>query len=78
MISFLPETIVLNPGQVEELKNTAGARDILPVVTPTMRRETEALASADLQTIAPAVTVPVLLVTGTASPPRAHCLWRGG
>ena len=74
MISFLIETIGLIPGQVGELKDTAGTRDILPVVTATMRREAEALASADPLAIAAAVTVPVLLIAGTASPPWAQAI----
>ena len=71
MISFLAEIIDLTPGQVGELKNTAGTREILPVVTPTMRQEAEALPSADPLAIAAAVTVPVLVIAGTASPPWA-------
>ena len=39
-----------------------------------MRREAEALASADPLAIAAAVTVPVLLTAGTASPPWAQAI----
>ena len=48
MVSFLTEVIGLTRTQIDELRNTPGAQDVLPIVSATMPREGEALASADL------------------------------
>ncbi len=68
MISFLTEVIGLTMAQVSELRNAPGARDVLPIVSATMTRESEALASADPLALAAKVTAPVLLLLGEASP----------
>ena len=68
MISFLTEVIGLNMTQVSELRDAPGAQDVLPIVTATLPREAEALASADPVTLAAGVTAPVLLLLGEASP----------
>ena len=68
MVSFLTEVIGLTMAQVSELRNTPGAQDVLPIVSATMSREGEALASADPLGLAARVTAPVLLMLGEASP----------
>jgi pimeloyl-ACP methyl ester carboxylesterase len=77
MLSFLTEIIGLTAGQVNELRNAPGGYDVLPVVSATMPREARALASVDLQAIAAAVSAPVLLILGTASPAWAGHITRG-
>jgi pimeloyl-ACP methyl ester carboxylesterase len=72
MMSFLTEVIRLTGEQIDALRNTALGYDIMPIVTATMPREAGALASADLRALAGAVTAPVLLILGAASP-----LWAG-
>jgi pimeloyl-ACP methyl ester carboxylesterase len=68
MISFLTEIIGLTTAQVSELRDTAGAQDVLPIVSATLPREAEALASADPLGLADDVTAPVLLLLGETSP----------
>lgn len=68
MISFLTEVIGLTMAQVSELRDTPGAQDVLPIVSATLPREAEALASADPLALAAGVTTPVLLLLGEASP----------
>jgi pimeloyl-ACP methyl ester carboxylesterase len=68
MISFLTEIIGLTMAQIGELRNTPGAQDVLPIVSATLPREAEALASVDPVAVADRVTVPVLLLLGEASP----------
>jgi pimeloyl-ACP methyl ester carboxylesterase len=68
MISFLTEVIGLTMTQVGELRNAPGAQDVLPIVSATLPREAEALASADPVALAAGVTPPVLLLLGEASP----------
>ena len=68
MISFLTEVIGLTMTQVSELRNAPGAQDVLPIVSATLPREAEALASADPMALAAGVTAPVLLLLGEASP----------
>ena len=68
MISFLTEIIGLSMAQVSELRNAPGAQDVLPIVSATLPREAEALASADPLALAGDVTSPVLLLLGEASP----------
>jgi pimeloyl-ACP methyl ester carboxylesterase len=68
MISFLTEVIGLTRAQVSELRDAPGAQDVLPIVSATLPREGEALASADPLALAAGVTAPVLLLLGEASP----------
>jgi pimeloyl-ACP methyl ester carboxylesterase len=68
MISFLTEVIGLTMTQVSELRDTPGAKDVLPIVAATLPREAEALASADPVDLATGITAPVLLLLGEASP----------
>jgi pimeloyl-ACP methyl ester carboxylesterase len=68
MISFLTEIIGLTMAQVSELRNAPGAQDVLPIVSATLPREAEALASADPPALAGHVTGRVLLLLGQASP----------
>lgn len=68
MISFLTEIIGLTMTQISELRNTPGAQDVLPIVSATLPREAEALASANPVALAAGVTAPVLLLLGEASP----------
>jgi len=68
MISFLTEVIGLTMVQVSELRDAPGAQDVLPIVSATLPREGEALASADPLALAAGVTAPVLLLLGEVSP----------
>jgi pimeloyl-ACP methyl ester carboxylesterase len=68
VISFLTEVIGLTMEQLSELRNAPGAQDVLPIVSATLPREAEALASADPPTLAAHVRAPVLLLLGEASP----------
>ncbi len=68
MISFLTEVIGLTMAQVSELRDTPGAQEVLPIVSATLPREAEALASADPLSLAGDVTAPVLLLLGETSP----------
>jgi hypothetical protein len=68
MISFRTEIIGLTAGQVEELKATPAAYDVLPIVAGTLPREAHALMSVDLPSLAASVALPALLLLGTASP----------
>ena len=68
MISFLTEIIGLTMAQVSELRNTPGAQDVLPIVSATLPREAEALASADPVALAGNVTAPALLLLGETRP----------
>jgi pimeloyl-ACP methyl ester carboxylesterase len=68
MISFLTEIIGLTMTQISELRNTPGAQDVLPIVSATLPREAEALASANPVALAAGVSAPVLLLLGEASP----------
>lgn len=70
MVSFLAEIIGLTDEQVSELRNAPRGYDVLPIASATMPREARALAELDLTTLAPAV--PVLLITGSASPDWAR------
>jgi pimeloyl-ACP methyl ester carboxylesterase len=45
---------------------------VLPIVSATMPREAQALATVDLTALAAAVPVPVLLILGAQSPAWAH------
>jgi pimeloyl-ACP methyl ester carboxylesterase len=71
MMSFLTQIIGLTAEQLDDLRYAPRSYDPLPIVSATMAREALALASVDLTALAEAVTVPVLLVLGDASPPWA-------
>lgn len=76
MFSFLTEVIGLTVEQVELLKSSAGAGDVLPIVSATLPREAHALSGVDLGSIAATVTRPVLLLLGAASPEWAGHITR--
>ena len=71
MISFLTEVVGLSPATIAELRNAPRGYDILPIVAATMPREARALAEIGLAALAAEVSVPVLLLLGSASPPWA-------
>ncbi len=71
MMSFLTEIIALTGEQIDTLRNAPLGYDIMPIVTATMPREAGALPSVGLRALAGAVTSPVLLILGAASPPWA-------
>jgi len=71
MMSFLTQIIGLTGEQIDALRYAPRSYDPLPIVSATMPREAVALASVDLAALAEAVTVPVLLILGDASPPWA-------
>jgi pimeloyl-ACP methyl ester carboxylesterase len=77
MMGFLTEIIGLTMAQVSELRDTAGAKDVLPIVSATLPREAEAVASADPLVLASDVTAPVLLLLGQTSPAWAADLTHG-
>jgi pimeloyl-ACP methyl ester carboxylesterase len=68
MFTFLTEVVGLTREQIEGFRGLPGAQDVLPIVAATLPREAEGLASVDLPALAAAITVPVLLLLGTASP----------
>jgi len=72
MASFLTEIIGLTEEQVIELRNAPRDYDVMPIVSATMPRESQAIADADLPALAAGVMVPVLLILGSASPAWAH------
>jgi pimeloyl-ACP methyl ester carboxylesterase len=72
MASFLTEIVGLTRGQLAELRNAPRGYDVMPIVSATMPRESEAIAGADLAALAPGVLVPVLLILGSASPAWAR------
>jgi pimeloyl-ACP methyl ester carboxylesterase len=72
MISFLTEVIGLTDTVITELRNAPRGYDVLPIVAATMPREARALAGIDLAALAAGVSVPVLLLLGTASPAWAR------
>ncbi len=72
MMSFLREIIGLSAARADELRNAPRGYDVLPIVSATMPREAQALATVDLKALAAAVTVPVLLILGSASPAWAR------
>jgi pimeloyl-ACP methyl ester carboxylesterase len=76
MLSFLTEIIGLTAEQVYELRDTPGARGIMPIVSATLAREARALTSVDLLSLAAAVTCPVLLLLGARSPAWATDITR--
>jgi pimeloyl-ACP methyl ester carboxylesterase len=68
MISFLREIIGLPAARIDELRNAPRGYDVLSIVSATMPREAQALATVDLPALAAAVPVPVLLILGAQSP----------
>jgi pimeloyl-ACP methyl ester carboxylesterase len=71
MLSFLTEIIGLTREQLQTPRNAPRGYNAMPIVSATMPREAQALAETDLNELAAAVRVPVLLVLGSASPPWA-------
>jgi pimeloyl-ACP methyl ester carboxylesterase len=76
MFTFLTEVVGLTREQIEGFRALPGAGDVLPIVAATLAREADGLAAVDLPALATAITVPVLLMLGTASPPWAGDLTR--
>lgn len=76
VVSFLTEISGLTREQVAGLRDTPGTAGTLPIAAATMRREVAALATADLASLAAAVTVPVLLLLGAQSPAWAGAITR--
>jgi pimeloyl-ACP methyl ester carboxylesterase len=74
MGSFLTEIIGLTDGQVDQLRRTHGASDVLTIVAATMPREGRALACVGLPGLAEQVSCPTLLVSGSTSPPWAQVI----
>jgi pimeloyl-ACP methyl ester carboxylesterase len=72
MASFLTEIVGLTTEQVTELRNAPRDYDVMPIVSATMPRESQAVADTDLPALAPGVKVSVLLLLGSASPPWAR------
>jgi pimeloyl-ACP methyl ester carboxylesterase len=72
MFSFLTEIIGLSADEVDALRDAPRGYDVMPIVSATMPRESEALSTVDLPALAAEVTVPVLLILGSASPAWAH------
>jgi pimeloyl-ACP methyl ester carboxylesterase len=76
MFTFLTEVVGLTREQIEGFRGLPGAQDVLPIVAATLPREAEGLASVDLPALAAAITAPVLLMLGTASPDWAGDITR--
>lgn len=72
--SFLIEIIGLNPDAVMAMRDAPVAANSIAVAEQTMAREAEALSMLHLDGLAPAVTQPVLLLLGNASPPWASVI----
>ena len=62
----------MSAARINELRNAPRDYDALAVVSATMPREAHALATVDLKTLASEVSVPVLLILGSASPAWAR------
>jgi pimeloyl-ACP methyl ester carboxylesterase len=74
MFSFLTEIIGLPADEVHALRDAPRGYDVMPIVSATMPRESEALSTADLAALAARVDVPALLLLGSASPVWARDL----
>lgn len=74
--SFLVEIIGLDQALVTALRETPMAAEAIQIAAVTMVREAQALAALDRAELVRAVTAPVLLLLGTASPPWAHAITR--
>ena len=72
VVSFLTEVIGLSAERIDELRNAPRGYDVLTVVSATLPREAQALATVDLPALAAAVPVPVLLILGSQSPAWAR------
>ena len=72
MASFLTEIIGLTEEQLIGLRNAPRDYDVMPIVSATMPRESQAIARVDLPSLAASVPVPVLLILGSASPAWAR------
>jgi len=74
MLSFLTEIIGLSAEEVAALRDAPRAYDVMPIVSATMPRESQALGTVDLRALATGVEAAVLLVLGSASPAWARDL----
>jgi pimeloyl-ACP methyl ester carboxylesterase len=72
MASFLTEIVGLTSEQITELRNAPRDYDVMPIVSATMSRESQAIADANLPALAVGVKAPVLLLLGSACPAWAH------
>ena len=72
MFSFLTEIIGLSAEEVAALRDAPRDYDVMPIVSATMPRESEALGLVDLAGLAARVEIPVLLLLGSASPAWAQ------
>lgn len=72
MVSFLMEIIGLSSADVDVLRATPPAYDILGVLSDTLPREGLALLTVDVPEVAARVAVPGLLLLGEESPPWAQ------
>jgi pimeloyl-ACP methyl ester carboxylesterase len=77
MMSFLTEIIGLSAARIDELRNAPRGYDVMAIVSATMPREAQALATVDLAALAAAVPVPVLLLLGAQSPAWARDITAG-
>lgn len=68
MMTFLTEIIGLTAAEVAALRDAPRGYDVMPIVSATMPRESEALSTVDLKALATGVKGPVLLLLGSASP----------
>jgi hypothetical protein len=76
MFTFLTEVVGLTREQIDGFRGLPGAQEVLPIVAATLPREAEGLASVDLPALAAAITAPILLMLGTASPDWAGDITR--
>jgi pimeloyl-ACP methyl ester carboxylesterase len=72
MFSFLTEIIGLSAAEVEALRDAPRGYDVMPIVSATMPRESEALSIVDIEELATGVEIPVLLLLGSDSPAWAQ------
>ena len=76
MVSFLVEIIGLTTEEVEDLRRTPPAYDILSVLSRTLPREARALLGVDVATVASRAKTPALFLLGERSPEWAHVITR--
>ncbi len=74
MMTFLTEIIGLSAEEVAAMRDVPRGYDVMPIVSATMPRESEALSTVDLKALAAKVEIPVLLLLGSASPAWAQDL----
>jgi pimeloyl-ACP methyl ester carboxylesterase len=72
MMSFLTEIMGLSAARIDELRSAPRGYDVMAIVSATMPREAQALATVDLTALAAVVPVPVLLLLGGQSPAWAR------